>query len=117
MTFTLDVLEYKPYTALLEPEPVHPAGIFAWVKWDWLREHGAGLIALSGAESGAVGMALMAGDAPRARALAERGITTCIPSKSNRKTPIEYDRILYRQGHRIENMFGRRKDWRRIQTR
>ena len=51
------------------------------------------------------------------QALAERGITPCIPSKSNRKTRIEHDRILYRQRHRIENMFGRLKDWRRIHTR
>ena len=50
-------------------------------------------------------------------ALAERGIAACIPSKSNRKTPIEHDRTLYRQRHRIENMFGRLKDWRRIHTR
>ena len=48
---------------------------------------------------------------------AERGITACIPSKSNRKAPIEHDRILYRQRHWIENMFGRLKDWRRIHTR
>ena len=51
------------------------------------------------------------------RALAERGIMACIPSKSNRKSPIEYDRKLYRQRHKIENMFGRLKDWRRIHTR
>ena len=31
------------------------------------------------------------------RALAERGITACIPSKSNRKKPIGHDRELYRQ--------------------
>jgi transposase len=35
------------------------------------------------------------------RALAERGITACIPSKSNRKIPIEHDRTLYRQRHKI----------------
>jgi transposase len=29
------------------------------------------------------------------QALAERGITACIPSKSNRKKPIEHDRTLY----------------------
>ncbi len=51
------------------------------------------------------------------QALAERGITACIPSKSNRKKPIEHDRKLYRQRHKIENMFGRLKDWRRIHTR
>ena len=50
-------------------------------------------------------------------ALAERGIEACIPSKSNRKKLIEHDRILYRQRHKIENMFGRLKDWRRIHTR
>lgn len=50
------------------------------------------------------------------RDLAERGIAACIPSKSNRKSPIEYDRKLYRQRHKIENMFGRLKDWRRIHS-
>ena len=51
------------------------------------------------------------------QALAARGITACIPSKSNRKAPIEHDRVLYRQRHKIENMFCRLKDWRRIHTR
>lgn len=44
----------------------------AWVKWEWLREQGAGLIALSGAGEGAVGQALLAGDTERARSLARR---------------------------------------------
>lgn len=35
----------------------------------------------------------------------------------NRKTPISHDRVLYRQRHKIENMFGRLKDWWRIHTR
>ncbi|MSO67268.1 MAG: transposase, partial [Pseudolabrys sp.] len=30
---------------------------------------------------------------------------------------IEHDRTLYRQRHKIENMFGRLKDWRRVHTR
>ena len=51
------------------------------------------------------------------QALAERGITACIPSKSNRIKPIEHDRTLYRQRHNIENMFGRLKDCRRVHTR
>ena len=51
------------------------------------------------------------------RALIERGITPCIPSKSNRKIPIPHDRTLYRQRHRVENMFAKIKDWRRIHTR
>ncbi len=44
----------------------------AWIKWEWLAELGAGLIALSGADLGAVGMALLSGEAERARAMAER---------------------------------------------
>ncbi len=50
-------------------------------------------------------------------ALATRGITPCIPSKANRKVPIPHDRTLYRERHKIEIMFGRLKDWRRIHTR
>ncbi|MCW5662990.1 MAG: DNA polymerase III subunit alpha [Piscinibacter sp.] len=44
----------------------------AWVKWEWLREHGAGLIVLSGATEGAIGQALLAGDTERARSIARR---------------------------------------------
>ena len=44
----------------------------AWLKWDWLGELGGGLIALSGADGGAVGMALLAGDGARASAVATR---------------------------------------------
>ena len=50
-------------------------------------------------------------------ALAERKIDACIPSRSNRKVPIPHDPALYRKRHKIENMFGRLKDWRRIHTR
>ena len=50
-------------------------------------------------------------------ALTQRGLTPCIPSKSNRKVAIPYDAVLYKQRHKIENMFGRLKDWRRIHTR
>jgi transposase len=50
-------------------------------------------------------------------ALIARGITPCIPSKRNRKVIIDHDKTLYRQRHKIENMFGRLKDWRRIHTR
>lgn len=51
------------------------------------------------------------------QALAERRITACIPSKANRKVPILHDAVLYRRRHKIEIMFGRLKDWRRIHTR
>ena len=50
-------------------------------------------------------------------ALLERGITPCIPSTRSRKVEIPLDKTLYRQRHRIENMFGRLKDWRRVATR
>ena len=49
--------------------------------------------------------------------LRKKGITPCIPPKKNRKTQIEYNRELYKQRHKVENMFGRLKDWRRIATR
>ena len=42
-------------------------------------------------------------------ALAERGITPCIPPRSNRRVQNTYDKTLYRQRHKIENVFGRLK--------
>ncbi|KPF78364.1 transposase [alpha proteobacterium AAP81b] len=49
--------------------------------------------------------------------LAARSTAACIPSKRNRKIAIPHDPVLYRQRHKIENIFGRLKDWRRIHTR
>jgi putative transposase len=51
------------------------------------------------------------------QALIARSIKPCIPSTKSRNAPIPYDKVLYRQRHRIENMFGRLKDWRRIAMR
>lgn len=45
-------------------------------------------------------------------ALIERGISPCIPSRIGRKVAIPHDTELYRQRHKIENMFARLKDWR-----
>ena len=42
----------------------------AWVRWDWLEELGGGMIALSGADLGAVGQALLGGDTARAESAA-----------------------------------------------
>ena len=57
-------------------------------------------------------------DSDRCRtALAQRAITPCIPGRANRKQPVAYDAELYKQRNRIERMFGRLKDWRRIATR
>lgn len=50
-------------------------------------------------------------------ALIERGIEPCIPPRTNRKVQHAYDKQLYKQRHKIENAFGRLKDWRRIATR
>jgi putative transposase len=78
------------------------------------------------------GARLMLGALPRAKALlgdrgydsnwfraalAEKGIAACIPSSKSRKIEIPHDKTLYRQRHKIENMFARLKDWRRIATR
>lgn len=50
-------------------------------------------------------------------ALIDMGITPCIPSKRNRLVQIEHDAVLYKKRHKIENMFGRLKDWRRVAMR
>lgn len=38
--------------------------------------------------------------------LLERGITPCIPPRKNRKRQIDYDKTLYKQRHKVENMFA-----------
>ena len=50
-------------------------------------------------------------------ALLGKGITPCIPSSRSRKAPLPHDKVLYRQRHKIENMFAKLKDWRRVATR
>ncbi len=50
-------------------------------------------------------------------ALIDMGISLCIPSRRSRKEAIPHDADLYRQREKIENMFARLKDWRRISTR
>ena len=50
-------------------------------------------------------------------ALIEHGIAPGIPPRKSRKIQIEYDRTLSKQRHKLENMFGRLKDWRRIAMR
>jgi transposase len=47
-------------------------------------------------------------------ALAGRGITPCIPPRAKRRLPAIYCKTLYRQRHKVENMFTTLKDWRRI---
>ena len=50
-------------------------------------------------------------------ALSARGITPCIPPKSNRKVQYHYDKAVYKKRHLVENLFAKIKDWRRIHTR
>ncbi len=49
--------------------------------------------------------------------LSQEGIPPCIPLRRCRKKPVHYSKRLYRKGHKIENLFSRQKDWRRIATR
>ena len=46
--------------------------------------------------------------------LEARGIQPCIPSSRSRKVPYAYDTALYRQRHKIENLFGFMKHYRRV---
>ncbi|MFZ2987480.1 DNA polymerase III subunit alpha [Ideonella sp.] len=52
----------------------------AWLTWEWLAELNAGLIVLSGAEFGAIGVALLSGDSERA-ATAARHISALFPQR------------------------------------
>ena len=49
--------------------------------------------------------------------LIEKGITPCIPSRKGRKEEIPHDKDLYKARHKVEIMFGRLKDWRRVAMR
>jgi putative transposase len=51
------------------------------------------------------------------QALTDRGVTPCIPPHAKHRFQHTYDPSLYKQRHRIENLFARLKDWRRIHTR
>ena len=50
-------------------------------------------------------------------ALNDRGIKPCIPGRKSRDKPVRYDKRRYKRRNRIEIMFGRLKDWRRVATR
>jgi transposase len=57
-------------------------------------------------------------DANRLRAtLREQGTIPVIPGRRNRKQPIQYDERRYRDRWRVEAMFCRLKDFRRVATR
>ena len=48
--------------------------------------------------------------------LVDKGKKPCIHGRKSRKTTIKYDKRRYKRRNRIERMFGRLKDWRRIST-
>ena len=49
--------------------------------------------------------------------LQAKGIQSCIPGRRSRLKRIKYDKRRYRRRSRIEIMFGRLKEWRRVATR
>ncbi len=50
-------------------------------------------------------------------ALKDKGIKPCIPGRKSREKPIKHDKRRYKSRNRIEILFGRLKDWRRVATR
>jgi len=56
------------------------------------------------------------GDAFR-EAPAGRAITPCIPPRAKRRLPATFCKTLYRRDHKVEDMFAKLKDWRRISMR
>lgn len=49
--------------------------------------------------------------------LQKSGVTPVIPGKKNRKDPILYDKVLYKERNGVERFFCRIKQFRRIATR
>ena len=49
--------------------------------------------------------------------LSERGTRPCIPGRKSCKKVVRYDKRRYKRRNRIERMFGRLRDWRRVATR
>lgn len=57
-------------------------------------------------------------DSDKIRAYLEtKGKIICIPAKSNRKFPQDFDSELYKKRSTIENMFSQLKNWRGIAMR
>lgn len=51
------------------------------------------------------------------RRLAERSAQAVIPSTTSRKRPIPHDVVAYRQRNKVERLWSRLKDFRRVATR
>ena len=50
-------------------------------------------------------------------ALENERLKPCIPGRKSRSTPVKYDKRRDKRRNRIEIMFGRPKDWRRVAPR
>ncbi len=50
-------------------------------------------------------------------ALKDKGLKPCIPGRKSRGKPVKYDKRRYKRRNRIEIMFRRLKNWRRVATR
>ncbi|MBC6404068.1 MAG: transposase [Hyphomonadaceae bacterium] len=51
------------------------------------------------------------------KALMAKGITPCIPPRKGRRSPAQFCKTTYKQRHKVENLFARLKDWRRVAIR
>ena len=52
-----------------------------------------------------------------AKAVEARGAEVVIPPRSNRKTPREYDEVVYKERNKVERCINRLKQFRRVATR
>lgn len=51
------------------------------------------------------------------QALIAKDIMPCIPPRKGRNNPAGFSKSLYKSRHKVENMFAKIKDWRRVATR
>lgn len=54
---------------------------------------------------------------PQRQACADRGIEAVIPPRANRVDPEPYDELVYRERNRVERLFAKLKEFRRVATR
>ena len=79
------------------------------------REVGPFTYAVAAALTFAVGFAAVVD--PLVAIIEKSGAKAVIPPRSNRKTPRDYDHEIYRERNKIERLFARLKQCRRIATR
>ncbi|SFS46219.1 Transposase [Sulfitobacter marinus] len=73
---------------------------------------------IAGQVSDYTGAAALMSDAQRLRdTLTDNGTKPCIPGRKSRTRTVKYDKRRYKRRNRIERMFNRIKDWRRVATR